>query len=383
MNTATAPAAGPKVRFRNGENNFFTDLRTQVDQYFEGSGRARTANFYMHFRTFVLLTAYVGNICLILFSGWNPWILLGLAALQGALVAGIGFNVAHDAIHGSYSNNPWVNRLLGYSMNLIGGSSYVWSLSHNIVHHTWTNIHGLDGDLEVAKFLRLSPHQKYMKVHRLQWLFAWPVYGLATIFWVILKDFKKMSEPSIGPIKRKHPAREWAWLIFTKAFYYTYSIVLPLVLLDITWWQFLIGYMAMHVTAGLVLGVVFQLAHVVEETGHPMPTEGGDIENAWAEHQLRTTHNFARKNGFLAWYIGGLNFQIEHHLFPKICSVHYPALSNIVKETAEKHGVPYLEHKTFGGAVASHFRALKMLSSPNVTAEDFIPLQQPGKAVAV
>jgi len=384
MKTVTAPSySGPKVRFRNGENNFFTELRQRVDAYFEGSGRARTANFYMHFRTAVLLAAYVGNMALILLGGLNLWAVLGLLVLQGALTAAVGFNVAHDAIHGSYSSNPWVNRLLSYSMNLIGGSSYVWSLSHNIVHHTWTNVHGVDDDLVVASFIRLSPHQKWRKVHRYQHLFAWPVYGLATIFWVTVKDFKKMADPSIGPLKRKHPAKEWAWLVFTKAFYFTYSVALPLVLMDITWWQFLIGYAAWHLTAGIILGVVFQLAHVVEETGHPVPSETGDIDNAWAQHQLATTHNFARKSGFLAWYVGGLNFQIEHHLFPKICSVHYPALSKIVKETADKHGVPYLEHNTMRGAVLSHYRALRMLGNKHVPVGAFSPLRREEKPEAL
>jgi linoleoyl-CoA desaturase len=361
MSTTTAPAQEKKVRFNNGKNEFFTELRTRVDAYFAKTGAAKTANAEMVVKTFVLLGGFALNYLLILLSGWNLWVILALAALQGFILAGIGFSVAHDAIHGSYSNNSRVNTWLSYTMNLIGGSQYVWSLSHNIVHHTWTNIHDMDGDLEIAPFIRLSPHQPLKKVHRFQHWFALPVYALASFFWVFVKDYKKMAAPAIGPIARKHPTKEWVILFFTKALYYTYSIVLPLVFLDITWWQFVIGYLTFHVTAGVTLGVVFQLAHVVEETEHPMPDTQGSIENAWAVHQMVTTNNFARRNRFLNWYIGGLNYQIEHHLFPKICSVHYPAISHITKATAEEYGIPYNEHRTFGAAVRSHFRALRTL----------------------
>jgi linoleoyl-CoA desaturase len=361
MSTTTAPAPEKKVRFNNGKNEFFTELRTRVDAYFAQKGAAKTANTEMVVKTFVLLGGFVLNYLLILLSGWNLWVILGLAALQGFILAGIGFSVAHDAIHGSYSNNARVNTWLSYTMNLIGGSQYVWSLSHNIVHHTWTNIHDMDGDLEIAPFIRLSPHQPLKKVHRFQHWFALPVYALASIFWVFVKDYKKMAAPAIGPIARKHPTKEWVILFFTKALYYTYSIVLPLVFLDITWWQFVIGYLTFHVTAGVTLGIIFQLAHVVEETEHPLPDTQGSIENAWAVHQMVTTNNFARRNRFLNWYIGGLNYQIEHHLFPKICSVHYPAISHITKATAEEYGIPYNEHRTFGAAVRSHFRALRAL----------------------
>ncbi|MBX3102115.1 MAG: acyl-CoA desaturase [Bacteroidetes bacterium] len=361
MSIVTAPSQEKKVRFNNGKNEFFTELRSRVDAYFAQKGAAKTANAEMVMKTIILLGAFVGNYLLILLSGWNLWVILGLAAFQGFLLAGIGFSVAHDAIHGSYSNNTRVNTWLSYTMNLIGGSQYVWSLSHNIVHHTWTNIHEMDGDLEVAPFIRLSPHQPLKKVHRYQQWFALPVYALASFFWVFVKDYKKMAAKSIGPIARKHPAREWVILFFTKSLYYTYSIVLPLVFLDITWWQFVIGYMTFHFMAGITLGIVFQLAHVVEETEFPMPDDQGSMENAWAVHQMVTTNNFARRNRFLNWYIGGLNYQIEHHLFPKICSVHYPAISHITKATAEEYDIPYNEHPSFAAAVSSHFRALRML----------------------
>ena len=203
-------------------------------------------------------------------------------------------------------------------------------------------------------------------MHRIQQYSAFILYGFASLFWVIAKDFKKIFQKDIGPyINKKHPKQEFVLLFITKAIYYTYTIVLPFIFLPITWWQFLIGYVIMHMVAGIILGVVFQLAHTVEDTDQTIVSDSGVIDNNWAIHQMETTSNFAMGNKIINWYVGGLNFQVEHHLFPRVCHVHYPAISKIVKQTAEEFNVPYHYHRTFSGAVRSHFRLLKLLSKPN------------------
>lgn len=118
----------------------------------------------------------------------------------------------------------------------------------------------------------------------------------------------------------------------------------------------------MHWVAGFTLAVIFQMAHVIEETEHhPFPHGTGTIDNQWAIHQLETTANFGTGNRFLNWYAGGLNFQVEHHLFPNICHIHYKAISKIVKETAQEYGVAYNEKPSLAAAVASHYRLLRKL----------------------
>ncbi|MEI7669521.1 MAG: acyl-CoA desaturase, partial [Pseudomonadota bacterium] len=227
---------------------------------------------------------------------------------------------------------------------------------------TYTNIHEHDEDLELAPFIRLSPHMPRKKIHRLQQFFAFITYGLASIFWVLLKDYKKISQKNIGPYQnKKHPRKEIFMLLLTKSLYYIYTIALPLIFMDITWWQFIIGYLTMHLTAGIILGVVFQLAHVVEDTEHPSADDEHKMSDSWIVHQLKTTNNFGMTNRFLNWFVGGLNFQIEHHLFPHICSVHYTKISKIVQATAKEYDMPYHYHKTFRAAVASHYRTLKQL----------------------
>ena len=350
-----------KVTFPNDRSKeFHSELKSRVKQYFSDNNISPYANGAMVLKTVVLLSGYALTYALIMSGALPLWGMWLLCIALGFFTAGIGFSVAHDAIHGAYSPNKNVNYWLGLSMNLIGGNNYVWSITHNIVHHTYTNIDGHDEDLEVAPFIRLNKHIPHHWIHRFQHVLAFFAYGLATIFWVFLKDFKKLSQSNIGPYQnKKHPRKEIVTLLLTKAFYYTYTLVLPLVFLDVAWWQFLIGYLTVHFSAGIILGVIFQLAHVVEETEQPLADEHGKMADSWAIHQMRTTANFAINNRFINWYVGGLNFQVEHHLFSHICSIHYKNLSPIVKAVAEKHGVPYNVHPSFFGAVASHYRTLK------------------------
>jgi linoleoyl-CoA desaturase len=213
--------------------------------------------------------------------------------------------------------------------------------------------------------LRLSPQSKLRHIHRYQHLYALAAYSMTTLFWVFIKDYRYLFKRDLGPfIDKQHPKSEVVTLFGMKLLHYAYTIVIPLLVVKVAWWQFLIGFLAMHLTSGAILGVVFQLAHIVEETEHPMPADDGLMGNAWMVHQMETTSDFAGANPILSWYVGGLNFQVEHHLFPKVCSIHYPALSRIVRDSAERHNVPYHSHRTLWDAMLSHYRTLKKLGNP-------------------
>lgn len=353
--------ANKAVTFQNQLNpDFAKEVKARVKAYFAEKGISQHANTSMVMKTITIFTVFFGSY-LLLFTGWFPvWGMWLLTLLMGTAMAGIGFSISHDALHGAYSENPRVNQWLGYGFDVLGANGYIWKITHNIIHHTYTNIHGHDEDLEVAEFIRLSPGMKYHWIHRFQHVLAFFAYSFATLFWMFIKDYKYFFASELGPYENKqHPAKEWAFLFFSKAITYTYQIVLPLMFLDITFTQFVIGFLTAHMTAGLILGVIFQLAHVVEETDHPTQNEKGFIENTWFVHQMETTNNFARSNKFLNWYIGGLNYQIEHHLFPRVCSIHYENISPIVEDVAKKHGIVYNNHETLFQAIRSHYRTLK------------------------
>jgi linoleoyl-CoA desaturase len=355
-----------RVTFPTADSQpFIAELRQRVAEYFETRSLSSKANAAMVAKTVILYTVTFGSYALILTGWFAPLPMLGLAMLMGAGIAGIGFCVAHDALHDAYSRHPVVNHLLGWSFDLVGASSYLWRILHNVVHHTYTNVHGVDEDLEVSVLLRLSPHTRRRAMHRFQHWYGFFAYSLATLNWIFLKDFLYLMRRDLGPFQRRtHSARDLGIMVAWKLFYYTWSIVIPLLVLDVAWWQFLIGYVAMHLTAGAILGIVFQLAHVVEDTEQPLAGPDGRMESAWAVHQMRTTSNFAPRNRWLSWYVGGLNHQIEHHLFPKVCSIHYPAISGIVREVALRHGVPYNEHPTLRAAIRSHREMLRQLGRP-------------------
>jgi linoleoyl-CoA desaturase len=344
---------------------FTQEVKTRVDQYFKRNRLSKHADAAMVAKTVCLLVVYFGSFGLIL-TGLPPlpWAWF-LCLVMGVAMAGIGFSVAHDALHGAYSSNRHVNRLIGYVFDGLGANGYMWKITHNTIHHTYTNIRGCDEDLEVSPLIRLSPHTPYRPIHCFQHAFAFFAYALATVFWVFVKDYKYFFQKDLGPYHdKKHPRWEWIFLILSKALYYLAMIVLPLLVLDVTWWQFLIGFLTMHMTAGLILGVVFQLAHVVEATEHLDEDRAGTLKGVWTLHQMRTTNNFARDNRLLSWYVGGLNFQIEHHLFPRICHVHYRNLSPIVQELAIKYGIPYNICPTLRDVIRSHYRMLKEFGRP-------------------
>jgi linoleoyl-CoA desaturase len=345
-----------------------TELRTAVSARLGEAGTARKANATMVVRTVVMLGVTFGAYAAILCAGLPGWAMLGLAMLMGVGFAGIGFGIAHDALHGSYSSHPRLNRLLGYTFDLCGASSYLWDHGHNVAHHTYTNIEGLDGDISSDPLLRKSPGAEHRPQHRYQHLYAFALYSLATLNWVFLKDYKDLLKGEGAPGGRKHRAADVASLLGWKAFYYGWSLVIPLVVLARPWWQILIGFLAMHFTAGLILGIVFQLAHLVEGMAFPTPDANGKLAQGWVEHELATTCNFATGNRLLTWYVGGLNHQIEHHLFPRVCSVHYPAIQPLVIEAARRHGLTYHHKPTVGAAIVSHYRFLKRMGRPQTRA---------------
>ncbi|MBO0929631.1 acyl-CoA desaturase [Fibrella sp. HMF5036] len=355
------------VKFTNPQRSlFFATARQRVDAYFARRGVSPHANGAMWGKTVFFLTAYAAIYALIISNLLSIWPMFGLAIMLGFFAAFVGFNVSHDAIHGAFSGQGWVNRLLSNTFNLVGANPYLWKTTHNVVHHTYTNIPGHDEDIEVAPGLvRLDADEPHRPWQRFQHVYAFLLYGLASLSWVLRKDYLKFFKKKIGQHDNtNHPRSEYVKLFLYKGIYYVAFLALPMLVLTVAWWQVLLGFLAMHLAEGLVIGLVFQLAHVVEGTSFPVPTQTGTIEEAWAVHQLQTTANFAPQSQLATFFCGGLNRQIEHHLFPQVCHIHYPAIAQIVKETALEFKLPYLENPSFLSALTSHYRLLKQLGQP-------------------
>jgi linoleoyl-CoA desaturase len=364
LTTPITPPTAAKPKFVDpARSEFFFTLRQRVDEYFAEKNISRYADARMWTKAIFYLVLFAVLLGAIFSNQFGPWTLLGLCSALGVVMALIGFNVSHDAIHGAFSPSARVNKWLGMTFHLGGANPYLWTIAHNGIHHTYTNIHGHDEDINIAGGLvRLDATEPVRPVHRFQHLYAFGLYCLTSFSWMLDKDFRNFFVKfASGPHAPRggHPKSEVFNLFFFKLAYYSLYLVLPMFVLDVTWWQVLIGFMAMHVAEGLTLALVFQLAHVVEGTDFPATTEAGTIEDSWAAHQLRTTANFSAQSKLAHFLCGGLNQQVEHHLFPKICHTHYPALSRIVARTAEEFNLPYLNNRSFGTALASHYRTLR------------------------
>ena len=356
------------LKFANNRQDFFITLNKRVNEYFKTNNISKHANNEMKFKTVFMFSLYFIPYFLII-SGLftNVWILFLFCIVMGFGIGGIGLSVMHDANHGAYSNKPWLNNFLGYSLNLVGASAFNWKLQHNVLHHTYTNIHEADEDISPRGVLRMHPDSDWKSFHKFQHIYAWVIYGLMTLVWVFVKDFVRLINYTKTGLTKKQKANvtiEWIILIGTKLLYFVYIFVIPSIMLPfLSGWQIFLGFATMHYLAGFILAIIFQPAHVIDGTEYPVVAENGQLENNWAIHQMLTTTNFANESRLFSWYVGGLNYQVEHHLFPTICHVHYRKISSIVKNTATEFGVPYKNEPTFLGALAGHAKLLKLLGS--------------------
>lgn len=357
----------PSVKFNpNDRPEFIKDLRKKVNNHFTENNISKFANTTMKIKTIFMISLYLIPLGFVL-SGTlsNHWIIFGAFMLMSLGMSGIGLSVMHDANHGSYSKKAWVNKGLGFMLNVIGGSHVTWKIQHNVLHHSFTNIHEHDEDIEIA-IMRFSPTAPFNKSYRFQAFYAPFLYGFMTIFKMVAKDFQQIyrfhkQNLLVGQgLTLRQAIIEVIW---HKILYLTIALVLPIMILPIPWWETLAFFFVMHFFCGLFLALVFQPAHVIGETDFYKVSDEGSVENNWAIHQMLTTANFANGSTFFSWFVGGLNYQIEHHLFPNICHVHYKGISQIVRDTAKEYGIPYHHHKTFYTALKSHFSLLNKLGT--------------------
>jgi len=355
------PIAETRVRFAPA-GAFHAEVKQRVEEHFRRTGRSTRGGWAMGLKTAAMLGWLAGSYLVLLLVPVAGWAAALLAISIGLAIAGVGFDVMHDANHGSLSARPWVNRALAWSLDLIGGSSWLWRHKHNVLHHTWPNVAGMDTDGDAGPVLRLTPQQPRRRFHRLQHLYAWALYGVFALKWWIYDD---LHELIVGRIVG-HPfprPRGWALvgMLGGKALFLTWAFVLPAILHPTPW--LLPLWLLATATAGIVLAAVFQLAHCVGEVAHPGPGNGEPLPTDWAELQVQTAADFAPRSRLLSWYLGGLNFQVEHHLFPAICHVHYRDLAPIVERACRAHGLAYRCQPTLRAALAANHRWLRLLGS--------------------
>ncbi|MHC5028326.1 MAG: fatty acid desaturase family protein [Planctomycetota bacterium] len=358
------PAAPQRIKFSRN-NEFQRELKARVDRYFRMTGQSPRDCFRMYLKSAVIMAWFIGSYCLLVFAATTWWTAIPLAVSLGLAWAAVGFSIQHDGGHKAYSRHKWVNKLAAMSMDLIGASSFIWDLKHNSLHHTYANISEHDDDIDAGFFARMSPNDRRLPIHRGQHFYLWFLYGFLAIKWHLVDDFLNVTRGRIGQYQMRRP-RGWDLALFIggKIVFFSLVFVIPLYLHHDQWLTVLAMYVLVAWIVGFVLSIVFQLAHVVEEADFPVPGEGGKMAKSWAEHQVETTVDFARNNKLVSWFVGGLNFQVEHHLFPRICHIHYPKLARIVEKTCKQMNIEYHANPSVMSGIRSHFLWLREMGKP-------------------
>ena len=358
---------------RNNNVEFNRTLNERVSAYFVQRNLSRHANANMVIKTIFMLMLYLVPFVLTFYTS-SILLTLTLWLIAGVGMAGIGLSVMHDANHGAYSSNQKVNSFIGSVINIIGGNPTNWKIQHNVLHHTYTNVEGFDEDIDSpVGILRFSPHAEWRPIHKFQYLYAWFLYPLMTIMWFITKDYKqaiRYHKMNLVTAQGKSIQKHWFSIIFWKVIYAAIFIAVPIIYAPVYWPFVILGFVLMQFTAGAILSLVFQPAHVIPDTNFEKPDESGDLDSDARVHQLQTTANFGMRSRWFTWLVGGLNFQVEHHLFPTICHVHYRALSEIVRKTAEEFNLPYHANRSFFSALRAHGKMLKLLGQKD--CPDFV-----------
>lgn len=348
-------------------DEFTKKLTLRVEEYFKQNKIRKSGNWRILLKVPVMFSIFfIPYFLMVLGVVDSNLMMLLMTIFMGVGMAGIGLSIMHDANHGAFSKYNWLNQIMSFSLEVLGGCNTNWRIQHNILHHSFTNVHDMDEDIDPIGVLRFTPDAPRKKIHRFQMFYAWFFYGLMTFSWMTNKDFNQLRRFSKnGLLKSQNTTltREIVKLILTKVIYYVYIGVIPMLVMDISIWQWILGFFIMHFVSGTILAFVFQSAHVMPETEFMTKNnyQTKNEEESWARHQMMTTANFSNWNPLFTWFVGGLNHQIEHHLFPDISHIHYPKIAKIIKETAKEYGVNYNYHRTFGGAIFNHLRMLNKL----------------------
>jgi len=357
--SAITPARS-RFSFDNG-GDFAVETRREVERYLADAGVDAHGRRRLHAKSFVAFGLAATSWLVLMLA--SPGIAVGLLCLAGLAVGTllVAFCVMHDANHGAYFRTRRMNHLAGWTADVaLGISSYAWRVKHNVAHHTYTNVDGYDADITQTPLARLMPVQAPRPWYRFQHLYIWPLYSLMVLRWQTIGDLAALRRGEIGHSRVKLP-RGWdlAGLLVGKALFLGWAVIVPLLVYP--WWVVLAGYAGYSMIMGVVTAVTFQLAHCVEEADFVAPEELAEERRAWAVHEVETTVDFCPRNRLVTWALGGLNFQIEHHLFPRVPHTHYPRIAEIVRRNCARHGVRYACHPTLGAALGSHYRHLRAL----------------------
>ncbi len=357
-----------KLSFDTG-GSFLRETRLDVERYLQSRGARLRARLQLYTKSVVSFGVLIGSWALLLFGDHGALqSTIGLTGLTAGAIL-LGFCVMHDANHGAYFRTRRANHLLGWTADVfLGFGSYAWRVKHNIAHHTYTNVEGWDDDINQTPLARFAPSQEGRRYYRWQHFYIWVLYAFLVLRWHAGSDVQPFLRGRIGESPLRFPRRwDLAGMLGGKVLFAVWAFVVPAFFYP--WWVVLAVYAGVTMATGLVMSVTFQLAHCVEEAQFVTPAELAESKRVWAVHEVETTVDFCPRNPFLTWVLGGLNFQIEHHLFPRVAHTHYPRIAAIVRRNALQYGIRYTAQPSLRAALGSHVRHLRAMGRLGIPAE--------------
>jgi linoleoyl-CoA desaturase len=335
-------------------------LRQRLDQYFTDRNLSPKANGLMTLKIVLGLLLWAGTYLSLYVFHLDSWAFFAIYILHGLGHTFLVLNVAHDSNHNAISNKFAVNRALSYVFDLCGVNSYMWRILHHRGHHSCVNIHGEDEAISGRRMIfRFSAHAPRVWVHRFQHVYALAFYAFFSLDYVFFKDFEYYFIPEVKTLRREHhPAHELLLLFGGKLFYYTYMLILPVVVLGRTPALVGLSFLAAHLVAGLCMVIVFQTSHALDESA--FPTRRHEYGH-YIYHILATTADYGTESPLTTFLVGGLNHHVAHHLCPQASHTHYPKLTRIIRQTAREYGVTYREHQSIWEALGHHMKLLRQL----------------------
>ncbi len=349
------------LKFLNDTDDFYSTLKRKVALYFESNGLTRYGGSKIYRKAIILVSLYLLTyISLFIFT--NIWFLMMSYIMMGILMIVIGINLGHDAVHNAVSSNKKINNLFKYSFELLGASSYAWEKRHVQGHHIYPNIRDKDPDTTQSKIVRIYSNNKWARYHQFQFIYIPFLYLFYSLNWTLIRDYTDIfsSRASEYLSAKKTKGTIFKFIVSKLIYLSAFFLLLP-IFSNLSIIQAIIGFFIMHVSASICLTIALVPSHLSEDSTFPEADESGSIKSSWAHHQVIVTNDFATDNKFITYAFGAFNHHIVHHLFPKVCHVHYEALTPIIKETILEYGLPYNYQESIAKSYISHFIFLMRL----------------------
>ncbi|MFT3825944.1 MAG: fatty acid desaturase [Chitinophagaceae bacterium] len=350
------------------EDHIFNSIRQRVNA--KVKELQPTRQLFITIKAILFPLLYIVAYTIALIYGTLPLVLYTCYLCMGVLLVIIFLNLIHEAVHHTLFRKNWLNQLYIYFFDLMGANSYVWKIRHTRLHHNYPNIMGWDSDIEQSQLARVFPHGSFSAYHRYQHIYLPLLYPFFLLNWLLVRDFKDyFNKNKIVWKVVSIPGVEYVKLFIWKTFFLFYIVVLPRLLLGITWLQMLGAFCVMIFAAGIFALLVLITPHANIESEFPLPNENNAMQQTWFMHQLQNTNDVNEDNWFTRFFMGCFNYHIAHHLFPNVHHVFYPDITAIIREEAEKHHLPYKSYPLVT-ALHNHYKLLKQNRQPEDLFEE-------------